>query len=183
VTSTEATEEVVTDPWITNTEARLDRSLTEAQELRYSDGLPALEEGISGVLARLADIRLRLDRVEVLVSEVARFRAQVRVALKASTAQVDDTWAEKVAGSGGRGNRASFGGFEDAPREKYARADVAVLGLRIVARRRERVFDAIGDTYDGIDRVRRGLDSVRFDLHAMLRVLSVPEHRLDRTDG
>jgi hypothetical protein len=183
VTSTEATEEVVTDEWIANTEAELIRALTEAQELRYTGGLPALELGVSEVLARLADIRRRLDRIEVLISDVARFRSRLRVVLNESKARVDDTWAEKVAGSGGRGNRVSIGTFEDAPREKYARADVAVMGLRIVARRRERVFDAIGDTYDGVDRVRRGLDSVRYDLHAMLRVLSVPEHRLDRTDG
>jgi hypothetical protein len=183
VTSTEATEEVVTDEWIANTEASLDRALTEAQELRYAGGLPALELGASEVLARLSDIRRRLDRIEVLISDVARFRTRVRVAMNASKARVDDTWAEKVAGSGTRANRVSIGSFEDAPREKYARADVAVLGLRIVARRRERVLDAIGDTYDGVDRVRRGLDSVRYDLHAMLRVLSIPEHRLDRTDG
>lgn len=182
MTSTETTE-VVTDEWITNTEARLDLALTEAQELRYTGGLPALELGVSEVLARLADIRLRLDRTEVLISEVARFRARIRVALKAASALVDDTWAEKVAGSGSRASRVAIGTFEVAPREQYARADVAVLGLRIVARRRERVLDAIGDTYDGIDRVRRGLDSARYDLHAMLRVLSIPEHRLDRTDG
>jgi hypothetical protein len=119
----------------------------------------------------------------VLLSQVATFRARVRVALKAAAASVDDAWAERVAGTGGRGNRASFSGFEDAPRERYARADTAVLGLRVVARKRERVADAIADTYDGIERVRRGLDSARYDLHAMLRVLSVPEHRLDRTDG
>jgi hypothetical protein len=175
----------VTDEWVAMAEARFAHDIDEAKALRIHRGLPSLEEGAVEVLARLADVRRNLDQAEVLLSELGRFRTGLRVALKSSVASVDDAWAEKVAGTGGgsRGNRASFGGFEDAPRERYARADVAVLGLRINARNRQRVFDAVNDTYDFIDGIRRGLDSTRYDLHALLRIMSIPEHRLDRTDA
>lgn len=171
----------ITADWIGQAEERLSQAVTEAQELRYVGGLPDPSSGLSTVLARLSLVRTRLDRVEVLLGEVSRFRTGTRVLLREATARVDDKWAERVAGSSGK---RGFGGTEiEGPRERYARADVAVVGDRILARQRERVFDAVQDAYADIERVRRGLDAVRMDLHLLVRVLSAPEHRLDRTDG
>lgn len=170
----------VSDDWIESSEALLSATVTEAQSLRYKGGLPDPALGVGEVLARLADIRGRLDRVGELQDQVSRFRTGCRVLLKEATARVDDKWAERVAGSR---SRPGFGGEVEGPRERYARADVAVAGDRIAARKRERVFDAVNDAYSDLDRVRWSLESVRNDLHAMLRVLSAPEHRLDRTDA
>lgn len=171
----------VSDDWIESSEALLSAAVTEAQALRYKGGLPSPALGLGEVLSRLADIRSRLDRVGELHDQVSRFRTGCRVLLKEASARVDDKWAERVAGSR---SRPSFGGSEiEGPRERYARADVAVAGERIVSRQRERVFDAVNDAYADVDRVRWHLESVRNDLHLMARVLSAPEHRLDRTDG
>lgn len=175
----------VTDEWLAGAEGLLAAKMDEASALRFTGGLPSTEQGTGEVLARLANIRSRLDRVEVLLDEVARFRTGMRVLFKEATARADDRWSEIVAGSspGGR-RRGSFGSGEvEGPRERYARAEVLVFGERHAARRRERVMDAVTDAYDSVDRVRRGLDAVRFDLHAMLRVMAAPEHRLDRTDA
>lgn len=170
-----------TDEWIAASEASLSAAVTEAQELRYKGGLPDPAFGLAEVLSRLSEIRVRLDRVGELLDQVSRFRTGVRVLLKEASARVDDKWAERVAGSR---SRPGFGGTEiEGPRERYAKADVAVAGERIVARQRERVFDAVSDAYADVDRVRWHLESVRGDLHQMLRVMAAPEHRLDRTDG
>ncbi len=178
---TAAASSQITDDWVEGAESTLASKVYEAEEHRYVFGLPNMAAGSGEVLSRLADVRTRMDRVEGLLAEVARFRTGTRVLLKAATARVDDKWAERVANTPG-GKRATFGEQVEGPRERYARADVYVVGDRMDARRRERVMDAVQDSYDAIERVRRGLDAVRFDLHAMLRLFS-SEHRLDRTDG
>jgi len=173
------------DEWISDAEAMLEVKLNEAEEHRYRNGLPSLSMGSGALLECLADVRLRLDAVEVLLSEVSRFRTGARVVFKRSTARVDDKWAERVAGGGATSRRKGTftgSGEVEGPRERYARADVAVMGDRIVMRQRERVLDAADDAVRGLERVYKGLESVRFDLHAMLRLFSV-EHRLERTDG
>jgi hypothetical protein len=171
----------VSDDSVLTIEAQLIVAVDEARSLRFTGSLPDAAVGLVAVWARLQLVRANLDRVEELLGEVSRFRTGARVLLKEASARVDDRWAERV--SGGRG-RPGFGGSEiDGPRERYARADVAVVGDRIVARQRERVFDAVQDAHAEIDRIRRGLDAVRMDLHALVRVLSAPENRMDRTDG
>lgn len=183
--STETEAPAISDQWVEQAEALCEQHLAEAESLRYTGGLPDASLGSGEVLSRLAVIRTRLDRVDELLAEVSRFRTGARVLLKEATARVDDKWAERVAGSTATSRRkGSFvgSGEMEGPRERYARADVAVVGDRMLARRRERVMDAVGDAVEAITRVHRGLDSVRFDLHAMLKLFSV-EHRLERTDG
>ena len=173
----------VQDDWVLAAEARLRASVAEALSLRLTGGLPSLADGPAGVLADLSACRVRMDRVELILAEVDEFRTRLRVVWKESKARVEDGWARAVTGSAGS-RRTSFGEYGgDAPRERYAKADVSVIGDRINERRRERVFDAVNDAHDVIERVRRSLDSFRMDLHAVLRVLAVPEHRLDRTEG
>jgi hypothetical protein len=158
----------------------LSEALREADELRYRDGLPDISVGMRDVLGRLSVVRGRLDQIDTLLTEVGRFRTGVRVLFKEASGRVDDKWAERVAGTK---QRPGFGGGDiEGPRERYAKADVHVLGDRIVARQRERLMDAVNDAYTEVDRIRRSLESVRGDLHVLLRLFTAPEHRLDRTD-
>lgn len=170
----------LSDEWVTLSESRLLEAVEKAQQKRYRGGLPDPALGAAVVLQRLSTVRLCLDEVEDLLVDVARFRTGMRVLFKEASAKADDKWAEQVASNGGR-RRASFGSEIDAPRERYARADLATIEERRLARSRERVLDAVSDAYSVIDQIRRGLESVRMDLHALLRMLSAPEHRLDRT--
>lgn len=171
----------IDENWIGSSEALLSSRIDEAQSLRYLGGLPDTTFGSSAVLARLAEIRTRLDRVSVIRDEIGRFRTGVRVLFKEANARVDDKWSDRVANTQGA-NRKTFGEQVEGPRERYARADVFVAGDRMVARQRERVFDAVNDAYSLVDSVAKHLDSVRFDLHAQLRVFG-GEHRLERTDA
>lgn len=175
-----ASEAPLPEDWVARAEMQLLAALGRAQALRYLDGLPHPSLGASEVLRRLSAVRVRLDEVDGLLVEVAQFRTGVRVLFKEASAQLDDRWAAHVSGNG-RPRRASFGSEIDAPREKYARADLATLDDRRLSRDRERVLDASEDAYRIIEKIFRGLDSVRMDLHALLRLMSAPEHRLDRT--
>lgn len=161
-------------------EQRLDAAVVEAQALRYVEGLPDPALGAREVLRRLSLVRSRLDEVDELLIEVSRFRTGTRVLFKEAAARAEDRWAEQVASTGGR-RRSAFGSEMEGPRERYARADLATMEDRRVARARERTLDAVTDAYNVIDAIRRGLESVRMDLHALLRFMSAPEHRLDRT--
>lgn len=172
------------DDWVNAAESKLASAVGRVRELRQVKGLPDPRLGMGEVLAVLADLRVRLDEVESIQSDVSQFRTSLRVLLKESSHRVEDKWNEQVVGIRTGAKRQSFGEYgSEAPRERYARADVAVLSDRIRERSRIRAFDATTDAYDTIDRIRRGLDGVRMDLHALLRAISVPEHRFDRTDS
>jgi hypothetical protein len=156
----------------------LDTIINEALVLRRGIELPTIDQGPVEVLARLIAVRSRLDRVEELLSTVARFRGQVRSQHKDATAEFDEAWASQITSANRRG-RGSDGWSDPAPRERYATADVATLDLKRRVRQLDKILDTANDAIYVIERVQRGLDSTRMDLHLILRAMSV-ETQLER---
>jgi hypothetical protein len=151
----------------------LDRLIEEALRLRQSEALPSIDQGPAEVLAQLALVRTRLDRLEELLSIAVRFRGRIREALKAANASVEDRWAEVVSAPSRRPRAGSDGWSGSAPRERYAEADLATLDQKRVQRRVEKSSDLANDAVDLIRQAHRGLDSTRLDLHLILRAMSV----------
>lgn len=171
----------VSDEWVEVAEARLAEALDEAEELRFTGSLPTPVSGAEAVLDALVAVRANLDRVEGIYTDLVRFRTGIRVVWKAATSEVDDKWADRVANKTS-GKRAAFsGGDIEGPRERYAQADLSVLPQRINARKREQVMDAVNDAVHVLDQIKRGLEGVRMDLHSVMRLMTAPEHRLDRS--
>lgn len=169
------------DPWTDGAEAKLREAVDVARKLRDVGALPPIEHGPVAVLSMLQLVRVRLDEVETVLSQVSSFRTGARALLREAEASVDDKWAESVGQAPASApNRASFSGFETAPRERYAKADVAVLGERRAARKRGRVLDAASDALDQIRLAHRGLDGIRMDLHLLLRAQGI-EGRYERS--
>lgn len=139
--------------------------------------------GAVAALEGLAEVRRRLDSLEVIHGDLLRFRTGIREVWKRAQAAVDDKWSERVATTSNSARPSFSRGEVEGPRERYARADQAVIAERIVARQRDKVMDAVNDAVTVVDQARRNLEGARMDLHAVLRVLAAPEHRLDRTDA
>lgn len=151
----------------------VENMVTEARQLRAPSDLPSLESGPGVVWEHLVAIRTRLDRIEELLSRTIRVRTKVRAQAKTAAAEVEDAWAAQVGRSPSR-KQASFGGPGDqAPRERYADADLAVLEQRRAQRQVQGLADQVEDAVEVIRMTHRGLDSMRMDLHTMMRSFSV----------
>lgn len=148
----------------------VENMITEARQLRAPSGLPGLESGPAVVWEHLVAARTRLDRIEELLSRTLRLRTKVRSQARASAAEVDEAWAQQV-GRGPSRKQASFG--DQAPRERYADADLAVLDQRRAQRQAQELADQVEDAVEIIRMTHRGLDSMRMDLHTMMRAFSV----------
>lgn len=155
----------------------LDARITETHRLRRECQAPPMSDGPVAVLTALVDARARLDRVEELLSEVLRLRNSARRLARAAKDEVDDAWAAKVAGPGGRRSRGDFG--DPAPRERYAEADLAVLEQRRRERQYAEQLAQAEEATEFVQLAHRGLSEVRRDLHVMLRAMEV-ERSLER---
>lgn len=169
------------DDWTDGAEDKLREAVRQVRKLRDVGPLPAVEHGPAAVLGMLQLVRERLDEVETVLSQVSAFRTGARALSREADALVDDTWAEKVGQGSTPRARVSFNaGFDEAPRERYAKADVAVLGERRKARRRARVLEAANDAVEQVRLAHRGLDGVRTDLYMLLRAMGI-EGRFERS--
>lgn len=156
----------------------LDPLVDEVLNLRHGSTLPSIDQGPTEVLARLTDIRTRLDRVEEILSTVIRFRGRVQAECKVATAEAEELWAAKVVEPSRRGRTQTEWGAP-APRERYAEADLATLEPKRKQRQLERAVDTANTAVEVIQRAHRGLDSTRQDLHLILRAMTV-ESQLER---
>lgn len=169
------------DPWTDGAEDRLRDAVRQVRKLRDVGSLPAVEHGPGAVLGMLQLVRERLDEVETVLSQVSAFRTGARALSREADAAVEDLWAEKVGQAPAARSRPSFNhSFDEAPRERYAKADVAVLGERRKARRRTRVLEAANDAVEQVRLAHRGLDGVRTDLYMLLRAMGI-EGRYERS--
>lgn len=158
--------------------ARLGEFIEEAFALRFQLGEWPANAAPAEVLARLLDIRSRLDRVDELLfravrikSEVGRVHTRAHVAAEAAwdQASVATRRAPAVRGSG------EFTG----PRERYAEANLATLGQRRSSRQAEEVKSFADEAVEVLRIAQRGLDGARQETLQMLRSLQF-ESNLER---
>ncbi len=134
-------------------------------------------EGPSEVLARLLEIRNRIDRVEELLIRSLRVKARVHRLNASVQATVDDEWDQAVSAT--RSSPSLRGSDMVGPRERYAEANLTTLSSRREARK---VADLASYADEAVDTIRvalRGLGDVRQDLNTVLRALQF-ESSLER---
>lgn len=152
----------------------LSREVRDAQ--RFT--LPFIEDGPKVLLERLASVRTAMDTIDGYLVAAIRFRTKMREASSIAVGEHDDAWS-RVAGSAAKRGRGADGWGEPAPRERYASADLAVLDEKIKMRKFTRWLATSEDAVVVITQMYRGLDSLRQDLHLILRAMSV-ESSLER---
>lgn len=151
------------------------RALAEAHTLRFGDdfqpgpGIPPESAGPPEVLAALRDVRGRLDRVEAIWAGLFRARSITVRASKAATAQAEDAWDQHAVTA--RSERHTESDYSTA-RERAAESNLATLLQRREARLRLAEATELEDAAKLVDQYRRGLDSLRQDLAAVLRAYS-----------
>lgn len=155
----------------------LSSRLTSVLRLRSGVKVPSLTDGPVAVLGAIRDIRVRLDQMEELLSQLIRLRGSLRRVARRAQETVDDAWAEKVAAPGGRPARGDFS--DPAPRERYALADLAVLNQRREQRVQGDLADEAAEAVEVAQLAYRGLSDMRRDMHTMLRGIEI-ESSLER---
>jgi hypothetical protein len=159
-------------------ETRIAEMLDEALTTRQTIMAP-LGSNPDELLAALADVRARLDRVEELLASGLRLRGQARRAAEDASFAADVAWAQALESIKSapvrRGGSDSFEG----PRERYAQADLAIFDAKRHTRALARQASEMDDYVEVLRLTLRGLDGVRSDLLVMLRAFQV-EARLER---
>lgn len=160
-------------------ENKLESLVSEALSLRFEGvGLPPVSAAPQEILESLLGVRKRMDRVEEILSTVIRVRSSVHRKAKALSNQAQDAWDQKVVALSRTSGRSLDGSFE-GPRERYATAGQATLEQQMDAREAERLGSVVDEAHAVVNQSRWGLDSLRQDHLAMLRVSSL-EMSVDR---
>lgn len=141
--------------------------LAEAIDLRkHSIDMESLRTATpQHIRIALLDVRARLDRIEEILSNFIRLRgATVRQAVAARHAAGDAWDAHAVA--------ARRGDYEGA-KERYAQWSVATLDEQRSARQAEKQQSVLDEAVEIVRLVYKGLDATRYDLHVLLRSISI----------
>jgi hypothetical protein len=147
--------------------------LKEASELRYGVKTPPSGSDLSQLLEALQDYRARLDRIEFLLTSAVLSKGNTHRALKKASDELSDKWDDSVvkAKASKSANLVASQQFE-APREKYAAANLATFEYQRFARKAEEDHSWTETTVDVLQKMYRGLDSGRQDL--LTRIKAVP---------
>jgi hypothetical protein len=106
------------------------------------------------------DLRLRLDRAEVLMAEASRYRRKARAEASRLGAEADDAYDEVLVGLSERARRAEFESIKD--REVQAR--VKSSPKRRAARAAERFADQVDEAETVVRGMFFGLLNIRAEL-------------------
>ena len=156
----------------------LDGFIREALELRF--GGDALRRGAAPaeIVESLRQTRQRLDRVEQLLSKAIRIKANGRQHCAAVTATAELAWDR--AAMARRNAPVTRGGEEfSSARERHAEANLATLTEQAAVRVAEERVRQCEEAESMIRLAHRGLEGVRQDHLAMLRMVQF-ESTLDR---
>lgn len=138
----------------------------EALQLRM--GLPDLaalgpEPSPMDVVAHLVQARGSLDRIEGILMSLMRLRERAFAESRLAEARAEEKWDEASAG------RQSSKRDYEGPRERYADNNLAALSERRQARAAKDRAEYLQTAVEVVRTAHRGADSVRNDLHAVLR--------------
>jgi hypothetical protein len=155
--------------------AQLDELVVEAIRLRFDTPPPRLRSPHE-LLDALYDVRVRLDRVEQILSQAQRLRARARDAAASAEALAEEAWDR--AAQQARNSPVSRDDYSSA-RERAAEANLAVLTERRTARAASALASYVDNQVDVLRTANRGLDGLRHDLLAALRAFQI-ESSLER---
>lgn len=150
--------------------------VAEAEELRSGAALPYVQSTPIEQVESLHDIRQRIDRVEELYIRALKLKAAVAVMNNQLSDAHDERWDAIVAK---QKSAAVQKGDYVGPREKYAEANVQTIESKRAARFVSEVFDHCVTMVEVIRTIKFGLEGVRGDVLAMIRVWQI-ETSLER---
>lgn len=147
--------------------------IREASDLRYSMEIPPPESDIHTLLEALQVYRAKLDRLEYLMTSAVLEKGAAYRANKNAQDAASDKWDESISRMKDvkSASLVAANNFE-APREKYAAANLYSLEERRAARVAEEEFSWTDTTVDILQKMYRGMDAARQDL--LTRIKAVP---------
>jgi hypothetical protein len=143
--------------------------LSEAAEMRAFEP-PVRGAGADELADRLQRARAQLDRMESLLVMAMTLRDALVVEARRLEQAADDAWDDEA-----RKNRGRAGEYEGA-QERYAVWRFKCRTLREAARTIREAADWAASAERRIDRMYRGLDSSRLDLHKRIGAMAYETH-------
>lgn len=124
------------------------------------------------VLEALHELRPWLDQMEMHLMVARRLRGLSERALAEATTAAEDVWDSAARGKGGSVRDAG-------PRERYAHFNLVAVEERRAEREAKALHSLTSETEDSIRGLLRGAESIRHDLHLMVRAAQF-ESNLER---
>jgi len=154
---------------------RLNTHLTEAILLRGElPPMPGTQAAPHEVHEHLLDVRRRLDRVEHLLALGLRVRAMAHRGVARSTADAEEAWDDAILRV--RSAPVRRGDEYSSARERAAEANLATIEARRAVRAAQDAASHCDEAVDVLRTLHRGLDSVRQDTLAVLRLMQFESH-------
>lgn len=149
---------------ITKLNAQLDKILQDARAARehVSTLYPRKGATPSEVLGSLTTMRPWLDVLEMSSVNARRIRGMADRSASMTGAAADDSWDTAARGKGGSVRDAG-------PRERYAHFNLSAFDERVADREMRQLLMYATDVDDVVRTMLRGAESIRHDLHLMVR--------------
>lgn len=132
------------------------------------DSFPSGVVSTQEVLERISAVRRAIDSVEAMLGHVSLSRSRVKSSLELAQAKANDVWDKDVSDTIKRGS-----GLEANYKERDALHNLASLDERIKVRELQQIKNAADYAYEVVKTSHRSLDSIRLDLHLLLRAINV----------
>jgi hypothetical protein len=147
--------------------------LKEAADLRYSVKIPNDSATSAELLEALQDHRTRLDRIEHILTSCVIRKASATLAVRSANDNLNDKWDENISNQKKQKSVSLVTANQfEAPKEKYATANLATFEHRRVVRAAEEDLAWIETAVDALQKMYRGLDSSRQDI--LTRIKAIP---------
>jgi hypothetical protein len=142
--------------------------VTEAAVLRNAVTAHGIEQAPQQLLADLQGCRVAIDRIEGILVEVAQLRARAKAAVASFADAHESAWNDAA-----NSPTISFAANDPAPRERYARYELAAMDQRLALRRAQKALDSIEGAAEVLNIYYRGLRDRRFDLNTAVSLITI----------
>lgn len=152
----------------------VEKYIEEAQQLRAVDTMPGTQAPPHQIHDYLLDVRRRLDRVEHILALATRARAVAKRTASQAAAAAEEAWDDAILKI--RNNPVRRGDEYSSARERAAEANLACLSERRTAKAAADSLTYADELVDIVRLIHRGLDGVRQDTLALLRLVQFESH-------
>lgn len=152
---------------------KVSQMLTEAATLRESVQGGEITDSPTEMHGRLLSIRAVLDRVEFMVTTLARLRVKVVQIVEDRQNAYDDAYATIVNKPGQHVAEFSTG------REREAKYSLGTIEERLALRKAQRLDREVAGALEYVRTLHRGIDGTRRDLDTRIRLITL-ETALER---
>lgn len=147
--------------------------LREAGDLRYSLKIPNDSADLTVLLKSLQEHRAKLDRIEHILTSCVIHKALAVLSAREANDKLADKWDENISEQKKKKSASLVASNQfEAPKEKYATANLATFEERRLVRKAEEDLTWVESTLDAVQKMYRGLDSSRQDI--LTRIKAIP---------